>query len=188
MVCTTPVFRAIKKHNPYAHITVVGTLKNEQILMHNKDVDKYIDVTQNVVLLIIKLRRLKFDSGIVINFDSINIATLFLGGVKSISCFSLSSAYKYAEPIPYRFMSRLVHRLEYVPGTYVPQQNLNLLRPFGIITSDTKKHLGCIIKSIYFALWNTMINDTYKSNFVKSISQLMDKFSSFCFISMYKFG
>lgn len=142
MVCTTPVFRAIKKNNPKAHVTVIGTSKCEEILRYNKDVDSYIHVTQNALPLIFKLRKLKFDAGVVINLDTTNVATLFLGGVKSISCFSFSVYDSFAEPLPYKFISRLVYSLTYKPGTYVPQQNLNLLKPFGIYEIDTQKYLS----------------------------------------------
>ncbi len=62
MVCTTPVFRAIKKAYPNARLYVLGTRKNKELLEGNTDVDVYIEHAGFFTLLW-QLRKEHFDFG-----------------------------------------------------------------------------------------------------------------------------
>jgi heptosyltransferase-2 len=142
MVCTTPVFRAIKKKYPQARVLVVGTEKNKLMMDGNPDIDRYITSTQSFFKLLKDLRTETIDYGIAVNLSTFEIGTLFLGGAKSFSCFTLPLIYKKHETRIYSILSKLGNCIRYTPGVYVPGQYLSLLKPYGVITTDVKKHLG----------------------------------------------
>lgn len=142
MVCATPIFSAIKKNIPDAHITVVGSSINMALLSQHPFVDAYILATQPAWSLIWKLRTERFDAGIVINPDALNIAKLFLGKVHTISAITLIGKHKQSLTRPFRIISRFVCLIPHIPGTYIPANLLQLLIPFGIIASEPQKLLG----------------------------------------------
>jgi len=142
MVCTTPVFRAIKERYPSAKLVVVGTSKNAQMMENNQDIDKYIILKKSFLKTVYAIRAEKCEAGIVINPSTVDFMMLFLGGVQSISNFILSPNFRHREPRIYRRVSKLGHQVEYTPGEYVPGQYLKLLGSFGIISRDIRKHLG----------------------------------------------
>lgn len=84
MVCTTPLFRAIKKHNPHARIVVVGIPRNEVFLKHNTDVDRYISSKQSPFAIIRELRREHADAG---TFSSFYIIEVHNDLMKNTSVF-----------------------------------------------------------------------------------------------------
>lgn len=142
MVCVTPVFCAIKEHNPQSHITVLCSKKSMELLAHNADIDECVDIAQPVTSLIRILRKKNIDAGVAINLDAIELGMLFLGNVQSISCYSLTSSFRGYEARPYRVVSKYAHCVEYFPGKYIPEQHLKLLTPFGIHSNDATKHLA----------------------------------------------
>lgn len=141
MVCITPLFKIIKKHNSDATITVIGASKNRELLRYHKDIDEYIDIPGSMWKLIRIVQSRKFDAGIIINLDVVNLATLYMGCVKGISCLRLTREYAHMETVPYRLLTPLVHNIEYFPGQYVPEQYLKLLNPFGIDDTQSQKTL-----------------------------------------------
>jgi len=142
MVCTTPVFHAIKQKEPDARVVVLGVEKNRIMMEGNKDIDTYIVIRKSVWSDIRQIRRLKIDVGIIINPGTVDFALLFLGGVKTISCPDLSGKYKEIQSRTYSLLAMLGYRLPYVPGKYVPRQYIGLLRPFNLESEDIRKHLA----------------------------------------------
>ena len=141
MVCTTPVFRAIKKRDRDAQVTVIGSPKNEQMLQGSIDVDRYLRLDTPFFTLVRELRSLRMDVGIMINPSIVDFALLFLSNVKAISCFRMSAPYENVESRAYSAVTRLGLPIEYRPGEYVPRQYVALLRPFGRDSDDITKHL-----------------------------------------------
>lgn len=142
MVCTTPVFAAIKKQYPNATVIVVGVEKNRVMLEHNPHVDMYVVCGGGVWSLIRTLRAHNIDAGVVINLSALDLAILFLAGVQKISCFSFGTTEKKYESRSYRLLKWVAHQTVYEPGKYVPQQVLHLLRPFNIHAEHEQKCLG----------------------------------------------
>lgn len=145
MVCTTPMFRAIKRHIPDAYVTVVGAEKNRALLKDNPDVDAYIDASTPFWSLVKQIRSGNYDAGISINPDTINMSTLFLGNVHGVSSIELPQEYKHVHTKSYRLIAWLMYQVVYVPGTYIPDQYVRLLAPFGIRESTSEKILGCTL-------------------------------------------
>jgi ADP-heptose:LPS heptosyltransferase len=142
MVCITPIFRAIKLHDPEAHVAIAGKPNNRDLLEHHPYVDEYINIPDSIWKLIKIIDKQRFDSGIAVNFDPIHISVFLLGNVNKISCFELDSEYKKLEPASYRLISRFAHKTRYFPGQYIPEQYLRLLEPFGIKTTESRKTLS----------------------------------------------
>lgn len=142
MVCTTPVFRAIKKAYPDAYIAVLGNAINEGLIDSNTDVDEYIVSSSPFwdIMKIITDRR--FDFGVVATPDALGLALLYLGGVRTVSTPRVMGGYSPQETLPYRFLRIFAHISPHRFGSYAPQEYLRLLMPFGINADDTKKHLA----------------------------------------------
>jgi ADP-heptose:LPS heptosyltransferase len=141
MVCMTPICHAIKKNNPDAYVAVIGSPKNRELLANHPNIDVYIDIPKSVWQLIGCVRTGKYDAGVVVNPDPVNLGTLFLGNVSTITGIRLSKEFEHMQSMPYRVISHLVRRVEYFPGKYVPDQYLKLLIPFGIEEVSSKKVL-----------------------------------------------
>ena len=142
MVCTTPVFRAIKHSNPGARLIVVGTRKNEYMMEGNTDIDRYISLDQSLFKIIRMLRAEKIDAGILVNFSAFDFGLLFLSNVKNISGFTFANSFRQSEARAYSMLSSFGHLTVYTPGVYVPGQYLLLLKPFGIETNNIQKHIA----------------------------------------------
>lgn len=147
MVCITPLLYAIKKNKKEAHITVVGSERNKELLMHNSYVDAYIVIPSSSLYLAWMLRKKRFDAGIVISMDALHFSALFLAGIKSISCHVFAPSTRFHAARPYIMMSKLAHVTVYTPGAYVPLQHMGLLHPFNIYETETIKCLGSSVES-----------------------------------------
>jgi heptosyltransferase I len=141
MVCVTPVFAAIKEHNPSLSVTIIGSKINSDLLSSHPFVDHYIVCPKSALNLVKIVREGCYDAGLVINPSAPDLATLFLGNVKSISCLEMTHTYAHMVARPYRVVSKLAHRIPYTPGVYIPRILLELLKPFGIEDSYAKKVL-----------------------------------------------
>ncbi len=142
MVCTTPVFRAIRENKPHTRIIVLGNAINKELLANNTDVDTYIVNDQNPYKLAQQIRALHVDAGLVLVPDSSAITALFLGGVKFIAAPEIVNGYCPWQTKTYRLLRRLVRTVPHRMEHYAPGEYLKLLEPLGIKTSDTKKHLS----------------------------------------------
>lgn len=137
MICTTPVFRAIKNKYSTCKVVVVGVAKNKEMLAGLTDVDEYI-VFDTADKVIARLNALKPDGGVAINPSPQELGILILAGAGRVTVFTHSAFMSRA----YAALARLTVTVPYEPGQYVPAQFLNLLKPFGIDTTDTARHLA----------------------------------------------
>jgi heptosyltransferase-2 len=140
MVVSTPVFRAIKTHFPKSWLCVVGTEKNRETLWGNPDVDEYIAEPDSADELIKILRSRKYDFGATINPSLVDLASMYLAGIPSISAFELAHEKSMANR-PYNILKSVAHVRQFKNGVYIPREYLKLLEPIGIITDITKKFL-----------------------------------------------
>lgn len=144
MVCTTPLFKAIKTHYPASHITVVGSSRNKGLVGVHPYIDEYFEFPDSFLKLLLHIRRGNYDGGVSIHMDTTMVGALILGGVRSISTFAFSQEFTRSQPRLYGLISKLVRTVAYAPGKYMPQQYLRLLEPFGISSNDTNK---CVVFS-----------------------------------------
>lgn len=140
MVCTTPMFRAIKKRYPEAKLWVVGDALNREILVGNPDVDEYRVCGSDVYQIARELRKQRFDFGCVTGPDLKGLAVLILAGVHAVVAPRVEGG-RSLQTRTYRVLKWFVIQKSHRMGSYAPREYLRLLEPLNIFTEDTTKHL-----------------------------------------------
>ncbi len=142
MVCTTPVFRAIKQKFPQARVVVVGDRAGGSVLAGNADVDRYIICgKQDVAKTLAALREETPDAGLTAGPSMRGFALLYLAGAHLVVAPQVVGR-KSSEGTFYKLVRMLGVLRPHRIGQYAPREYLNLLEPFGITTDDTTKHLA----------------------------------------------
>lgn len=139
MVCTTPMFRAVKLAYPESKLTVVGDAINEKLLKGNKDVDQYLVWDESIIH---RIERENFDFGCVTTPSFEGLSALFLSGIPLISAPIVLNGWSSYETIPYKILRKFVILSPHRMGTYAPREYLRLLEPVGIHAENTDKHLN----------------------------------------------
>jgi len=143
MVCTTPLFNALKKHIPGVRVVVCGDLVNEQILVGHPSVDRYIHFDhRNIESTIKNLQMELIDVGMTPGPDALGLAVLALSGSKSIVVPRVVGGKSPYEGRWYKILRRFVKTMPHTMGMYAPREYLRLLEPLAIFTDDTKKTLS----------------------------------------------
>ena len=142
MVCTTPLFRAIKKHLPHVRVVVLGDAINRAVLEGNQDVDRYIVCTESTFLNAVEeLRSEHVDVGLVATPTALGISLFALSGAGAIVAPKIENGWSPHETKTYRllrfFVTAAPHRMRH----YAPSEYLRLLEPIGIHEDNTDKHL-----------------------------------------------
>jgi len=142
MVCTTPIFRAIKIKYPQAKIFVLGNSVNKQLLEKHPHVDKYIIAENSIFKNIKKIKQEKFDFACLIVPDFTSLTTIFLANINFIAAPKIIKGFSSQNIKPYKLLNKLVITKEHIIRHYAPKQYLKLLEPINIYSSDTKKYLN----------------------------------------------
>lgn len=139
MVCTTPVFRALKKHIPGVRVVVYGTVDAELLAGHPA-VDAYVRIDTHDALR----RSLTDEVPDVVIIPGPNpsaLATVALLEVPLVIAPIVTGGTSPYATRWYRFFTRYVLTRPHRFGHYAPREYLSLLEPLGIFTDDTKKTL-----------------------------------------------
>ena len=145
MVCTTPVFRAIKQQYPRALVTVVGDQVNKHVLAGHTDVDDYIVWNRDprgVSDMLYEVRRRAPDVAMLATPDFYTLAVLFLSGVPAIVAPVVRNGSSPYETRSFTLLRRLVLTRPHHMRHYAPREYLRLLEPLGIEVDDTTKRLA----------------------------------------------
>jgi len=135
MVCTTPIFAALKRAYPQAQVVVVGNTLNRELLTGHPHVDEYVVWGQQT------LRGLKLDVVLLATPNTEALAAAYLAGAPSIICPRVEGGWSPYETRSYRLLRTLCTTVPHRMGHYAPQEFLNALAPFGIRSTDTSKEL-----------------------------------------------
>lgn len=143
MVCTTPLFAALKKHMPHAQVAVMGDARLEGLLKGNPHVDRYIPY-QEADLKSAKaaLKRLNADVAITPGPNPVGLALLACAGIPFIIVPRVEGGRSPYETLPYRVLRRFVAVVPHWMDRYAPGEYLSLLHPLGIHETDTSKCLA----------------------------------------------
>ncbi len=145
MVCTTPVFRAIKNKYPNARVIVMGNAMNKELLAGNPDISEYITYDKNNFWGILRqIRGLRLDVGILTGPSPEFLAMLYLSGAPLVVAPYIENGFCPHETRVYKTLCRLVATRPHRMGSYAPREYLRLLEPMGIFTEDTRKHLSIL--------------------------------------------
>ena len=143
MICTTPVFHAIKVKFPEVKLIVVGNGINKCILEGNSNIDEYLVYDQSdPVALSSELRKKNIDVGIIPGPGLDSLLTLALARVPFIIVPTLTNGWSPSNTNLYRLLSKMVVTRPHVMGNYAPREYLRLLEPLDIHTDDITKHLS----------------------------------------------
>lgn len=141
MVCTTPLFHALKQHYPECTLTVIGNSVNRDLLSGSSDVDEYLEF-KGIKDAIGRLRQERYDFGCISAPSAPLLAVFFLGGVRLIVAPRIENGRSPNNTLAYRLLTRLVVTRPHTMHHYAPREYLRLLEPLGIYTDDTSKHLS----------------------------------------------
>ncbi|MFH1575342.1 MAG: glycosyltransferase family 9 protein, partial [Candidatus Nealsonbacteria bacterium] len=143
MVCTTPIFREIKKKFPQSRLSVIIIPRSKDILKNNPHIDQTILITDypnfaDKFRLINKLRKERYDWAL-----CLDIAGAFLNALAFWSLIPdrITMTYKYAGEIMRSLFVFSNHRLEYKRGTSVLNHRLSLLKFMGIDQASGEKEI-----------------------------------------------
>lgn len=141
MVCTTPMFRAVKKSYPNAKLLVIGNKTNKELLAGNKDVGEYLIYENNFWDLVRRIKAEKIDFACTTHPNFLGIAMFFLANVPLVSSPTIEGGYSPYETRSYKILRNFVVSKPHRMGSYAPGEYLRLLESVGIFTDETKKHL-----------------------------------------------
>lgn len=142
MVCTTPMFRAIKKKYPDAEVFVVGDAINAGIVKHNPDVAGYVLWRNDYQAVAKELKVLTIGYACLTTPNALALAALYLSGIPAIAAPQVFGGWSPFETRAYKRIRALVISKSHTMGQYAPREYLRLLEPIGIYTDDTTKHLA----------------------------------------------
>ncbi len=142
MVCTTPMFRAIKAAFPECRVVVVGMPRNQKLLDGHPNVDRYVVWKDDYEYIRNELSNESVDFACITSPHFLSLAFLYLFGVKTIAVPRIENGYSPLETRSFKLLRRMAaivvpHRM----GSYAPREYLRLLEPAGIFSEDTKKTL-----------------------------------------------
>ena len=141
MVCTTPMFRAVKHKYPDAHLVVMGDALNKEVLAGNPYIDEYIVLPQTRQELQRVVKSKKFDYACITSPNPSALLALLLARVPRIVVPQIRGGFSPYATKTYRLLSLFATRVPHTMGTYAPREYLRLLEPLGIVTDDTRKDI-----------------------------------------------
>lgn len=148
MVCTTPMFRAIKQKYPDCKVYVLGDAPNQELLKENHDVDYYFVWQKKIFKTIGQFRKEQIDFGCVTGPSPEALAILYLAGISAIAAPVIENGFSPQETQTYKLMRKFVIAVPHRMGNYASREYLRLLEPIGIFSQDTTKHLGFSEKAV----------------------------------------
>jgi len=148
VVCTTPVFRAIRKHMPDTKIFVEDISGfNTQLLNDSSLVDGYLKL-RNVQSAINEIKDRRVDVVLLTGPSFQMLAYAYLAGVPFIVAPIVKGGHCPQQTRSYLMLSKFAVNASFAFNGYAPLERLRILEPFGIIFDDTKKELGFSDKAI----------------------------------------
>jgi len=138
MVCTTPVFRAIKEKYPTSKLTVSCSAINIEVLRGNKNIDNFIDIGR---LSVKKIKQNHFDVAFNLNFNFYVSVKLFMANITLIVIPKMEKGNSPFVTKSYKKIIKYFRILGRSIGAHAPQEMLNFLNFIGIKSTNTKKEL-----------------------------------------------
>jgi ADP-heptose:LPS heptosyltransferase len=142
MVCTTPVFHAIKQKFPKSKLYVMGDKINGKLLEGNQDIDEYVVFAKDSSIFKLgkRLKKENIDVCVIVGPNYVSLLIAIFSGIRSIIAPRPVGG-KATNTRTYSALILFVHTREFKFGAYAPRERLRLLEPLDIFTEDTTKHL-----------------------------------------------
>jgi len=136
MIFATTVFRALKEAKPDTKMFVIGSKRNEETLMYNPDIDKYIQCPNSVFSLWKILREINADYGFLFTPTVLELSLLYLSNVPAIGVFTTENS--QFETKTFKLLKKLCIQIPFVSGQNFANENLKLINPLGINSTNSK--------------------------------------------------
>jgi ADP-heptose:LPS heptosyltransferase len=136
MVCTTPVFRALKEAK--AAVLVAGDALNAEVLRGNPNIENYFDIA---TLTAADLRREAIDTAVLLNPNPRLLKMLLRARIPKIIVPKVVGGFSPYMSLSYRLWSLCATRMPHRMGHYAPQEYLTMLSALGISSTDTRKDI-----------------------------------------------
>jgi len=141
VVCCTPVFRAIRKHLPKMRIIAAGNIKLQKPILSDSGLaDDYINFEERDAIR--RIKGCNADAAFITGPSFTPAALLYVSGIKLVVAPKVVGGFSPSETRPYKILRQFIKTFSYKMGEYAPRERLKCLEPIGIVSEDTKKHLG----------------------------------------------
>ena len=141
MVCTTPMFRAVKHAYPAAKLYVMGDALNKEVLAGNPYIDEYFVLPKTRQELTRMVREKNIEYVCITSPNPSVLLALLLARVSRIVVPQIMGGFSPYATKTYRLLSLFATRVPHTMGSYAPREYLRLLEPLGITTDDTRKDI-----------------------------------------------
>jgi ADP-heptose:LPS heptosyltransferase len=141
MICTTPMFRALKTGLPDSTLAVLGNHINEEVVAGNPYIDAYVVKPDSLWSTFTMLRKGRYE---VMCLTSPNLEMLALSIMARIPTIIVPQIESGWSPYATRFYTLLSARVTRIPhhmGSYAPREYLRQLEPLGVYAEDTRKEV-----------------------------------------------
>ena len=144
LICSTPVFREVKKKYPDAHITAIANPVTRELLEYNPNIDEIITVKQaeykgfsGKMRLSDLIRRGKYDAGICLN-PNIPFAIALFWGLVPIRLSVMPDFSGFTFKLASVFFTYIE---KHVRGKMVIETYMQMLKAIGISSNDISKEV-----------------------------------------------
>jgi len=141
MVCTTPLFRAIKERYPGCELFVMGNKLNGELLVGNPHVSQYLVRPLGLMALVKVISKIQPDVAVLPGPDNEALQALLFARVAHVIVPRIENGWSPYETLSYRFLARSVDTMPHRMGFYAPREYLRLLEPLNIRTENTRKEI-----------------------------------------------
>jgi len=144
MVCTTPMFAAVKTTYPDSTLFVMGAPNNEDILRFNPRIDKYLSWDGNIstgLSLLPFLRKEKFDFGCCTSPHFVGAALLFLASTKIIAVPRIEGGVSPYEGRAYKLLRKFLIQIPHGFRSLALREYLKLLEVIRIYRACEDKEV-----------------------------------------------
>ena len=142
MVCTTPIFKAIKEKYPNGKIYILGNAVNEKLLDCHPHIDRYLVFKGNIFAAIRKLRKEKIDFACLTVPSPELLALLYLSGIPRITAPVITNGYCPHQTKIYNVLRKFIINRPHYMGNNSAREYLRLLEPINVFSNDTRKCLS----------------------------------------------
>lgn len=141
MICTTPMFHAIKEWHPGCQVDVLGQGSYVDLLRHDPSVDTYLTYSDDHQALREQIRANAYDFACCTSPNDMGAYLLYTAGVPLITLPMIRGGASPYESALYRFVRRFCRAVPHEMMGLTVEQYLRLLEPIGIRNASPRKRV-----------------------------------------------
>lgn len=141
MVCTTPMFKAVKEWHPECKVDVLGLASNRDLLQRDPSVDGYLTYSDDLQGLREQIRANAYDFACCTGPNAIGAYLLYAAGVPFIALPEIRGGRSPYETSSYRVIRRFCVAVPHDMMGLAIEQYLRLLEPLGIRDASLRKRV-----------------------------------------------